>query len=339
MSTPNAEHYYARSLVYHALADALYEPEAELPQSLLAATTLAAQTFDSRACQKAALSLASLPRSATADLHQRYLRITRNSAGRPLALYESLFREGRLMGQATIAAEEYYCKAGIGTGEGELPDHASVELAFLGHLAESVAEAYTAINPLLVNRLRLAERSFLRMHPGGWLPDVGWELAATQDPFYRTVGSLLAEFLTEELNNAWYRHSKRSTIPALTDAGACNLCGLCVGTCPLKALGVVENENETALALDVSRCVGCLRCLRGCPLEVLCESPAGASPSNGSGSLQILRRSARARCPVCGASTVSQAELDAVFAALQPDSVLERQMSLCVECKSSWNSW
>ena len=339
MLTPSAKHLHARSLVYHALAEALYEPEpeAELHRSLLVATPQAAQTLSSPACQKAALALASMPKAATADLRQRYVRVTRNSARRPLALYESLFREGRLMGQATIAAGECYRKAGIATDNGELPDHASVELTFLGYLTE--AQADTSGDSLLVSRLRTEERAFLRAHPGGWLPDVGRQLAAADDPFYTAVGSFLSEFLDEELTGSRTRQSKRSGLPVLAEAAECNLCGLCVGTCPLKALGVVENENETALALDVSRCVGCMRCLRGCPQGVLSESAVGQTPSNRADSVQILRRSARAHCPVCGAPTVSQAELDAVFAALQPDPVMERQMSLCVSCKSLWNPY
>ncbi len=134
------EQFHARSLVYHALAEALYEPISGVHRSLVEATTRAAQILGSPACRKAALILATLPVAATEELRQRYVRVTRNSARRPLALYESLHREGRLMGQATRATEQRYRTLGIAPDNGELPDHASVELAFLGHLAAAEAE-------------------------------------------------------------------------------------------------------------------------------------------------------------------------------------------------------
>ncbi len=337
---PGPHQHHARSDVYFALAEALYEPEAGVQQSLYEATSQAAELLGSPACQKAALTLAVLPAADTAELRQRYIRVTRQSDQRPLALYESLHREGRLMGEATRVTAQYYRALGIAPTNGELADHASVELTFLGHLA--TAEALAAINSTLVGRLRMQERTFLRTHPGAWLPDVGREMANANDPFYTAVGSLLSGFLAEELIGASYRKTKRVRVPALEDTAACNLCGLCIGVCLPRALGIVENENETVLALNIARCVGCNRCLSGCPQGVLSEVEVGAqSPQNGATGVTdicILRRSPRARCPACGCPTVSQAELDAIFAALQPEPAMQRQMSLCVGCKSIWSN-
>lgn len=322
----------ARAIVYHALAAALSEPEGDVCHSLLDAVRQAARESGSPACAKAALQLACLREATAHDLGQRYRQITQTGNGRPLALYESLYREGRLMGQSTLDVESHYRKVGIVTEGGELPDHASVELAFLGYLAEAQAAVEVEDRPL-AGRLRWEERTFLRMHPAEWLPEVGRTLAISGDPFYATVGALLAEFLDEELRGPFQRQAPRASVPALADPTACTLCGLCVGSCPLRALGVVEDERETALVLDLSRCVGCMVCLRGCP-----EKALFAAPTTDTSGVQILRSAARAHCPVCGQPTVSQAELDAVFAALEPDPMMKRQMSLCVACKSAWNS-
>ncbi|MBI3958890.1 MAG: molecular chaperone TorD family protein [Chloroflexi bacterium] len=342
MRSLESEQFHARSLVYHALAEALSEPVAELHPLLLEATTKGAQTLGSPACRKAALSLATLPAPTAAELRQRYIRVTRNSARRPLALYGSLHREGRLMGQSAAAAEDRYRALGIVPDNGELPDHASVELAFMGHLAAAQASAYIAIDSLLVSRLGVEEHTFLREHPGVWLPDVGRELAAADDPFYAVVGVLLSEFLTEKLGSAWYRQARRAGFPVLQETDVCNLCGICIGACLPGALRMVESDTETALSLDISRCVGCNRCVRICPQRVLKQLETDVldaqHETNGASRIRILRRSPRAQCPICGRPTVSEAELEAVFATLQPDPMLKRQMSLCVECKSLWNS-
>lgn len=324
---------FARATVYHALAAALSEPKGDVCAPLLEAVRRAVAESGSAACAKAARQLAALPETTPDALRRRYRRITQTSRGRPLALYESLHREGRLMGQATLEVESHYRKAGIVTEKGELPDHASVELAFLGYLAEVQAGIAQEDRPL-TSRLRWEERTFLRAHPAVWLPEVGRALAICGDPFYATVGALLAGFLDEELQGPFQRRAAEFTAPALPAPNDCSLCGLCVGSCPLRALAVVEDDNETTLVLDLSRCVGCMACLRGCPEGVLTGSTA--FPGEG---LQVLRRSVRARCPLCGDPTVSQSELDAVFARLQPDPLLERQMSLCVACKNAWSSW
>lgn len=337
------EQFHARSLIYHALAHALYEPQNGLLTSLREAVIRGGQVLGSAACQAAALALTEVDDPPLSELVVRYRRAIRGSGQRPLAFYESLYRENRLLGQATRETELRYRGAGIHIGDGELPDHASVELTFLGHLTAAQAEAYLLVDSLLVSRLRMEEHAFLRDHPGGWLPELGRALAASGDPFYGIVGSLLHDFLHEELTSSWYRQAKRAGFPTLRDADNCNLCGICIGACVLGAMGMVENDKESALVLDTSRCLGCNRCVRTCPSQALAEAAVGGIypeyPADGDSPLRILRRSSRARCPVCSDPTVSQAELQAVFAAVQPDPVLARQMSLCVECKSMWNSW
>ncbi len=327
---------HARAALYHALAEALTEPQPGIQARLLGAVITAAQVLGSAACQRATLTLAELPARDLEALRDRYASLEARP-GRPLALYESLHREGRLAGQATWEVEQRYRALGLTPAHGELPDHAGVELAFLGHLAAAEAEAWRAGERRLAARLRAKQRSFLRTHAGAWLPQVGRALAAADDAFYAVVGGLLSEFLSEELTGS--KHESRVGLPTLEEPDACTLCGLCVGSCPSGALRVFETEGETGLWLNPVLCVGCRRCARICPegaLSLSSEATAtpGAAGVAGRSRHHLLRRSPRAACPHCGRPTVSQAELDAVFARLQADLATQRRLSLCVQCKS-----
>ncbi len=330
---------HARAVVYHALAEAIAQPILGIGDLLQDAACTGAQALGSAACQRAALALAERPTPGLAALRQSYTRLIASPGRRPVALYESLHRQGRLIGPATWDVERCYRALGLAPAEGELPDHASLELAFLGYLAGAEEEVRVAGEDRLAARLRAAQRHFLRTHAGAWLPDVGtaW-VAVADDPFYVTVGRLLSGFLSEELSGRKRDSQIGARLPILKDLAACTLCGLCVGNCLLGALQMIESNTETVLTLNPAQCIGCNRCARLCPEAVLSLSPrpwTGHPPraKNGAGR-QVLRQSQRATCPHCGQPTVSQAELDAVFARLQADSATQRRLSLCVTCKS-----
>jgi ferredoxin/TorA maturation chaperone TorD len=333
----------ARAAVYLALAEAMAQPVLGIGDLLQNAAQTGARVLGSIACQRAALALAERPMPGLEALRQSYTRLLApqeiaSRGRRPVALYESLHRYGRLVGPATWDVERRYQALGLAPIEGELPDHASLELAFLGHLAAAEAEAQAAGDGRLVSRLRAEQRQFLRTHSSAWLPVVGTELAATDDPFYVIVGRLLNEFLSEELIGRKQGGQTKAPLPTLKNPATCTLCGLCVGSCPLGSLRMLENGSETMLTLNPSRCVGCNRCARICPQQVLsmslhAQTRHRARGENGAG-YRILRQSPRAACPNCGEPTVSQAELEAVFARLQPDRAMQRRLSLCVACKS-----
>jgi len=352
----------ARAMIYHALAEALAGPTPGIQALLLETATIGAQTLNSVACQEAALTLAKLPPTGPEVLDRCYTRLITNPGRRPVALYESLHRGGGLMGQFTWEVERHYQALGVAPVAGELPDHASVELAFLGHLAAAEAEARTAGDGRLVARIKAEQRYFLRTHAGAWLPEVGMALASADNRFYAAVGRLLSGFLAEELTGRKQNGQARIRLPTLKDPHACTLCGLCAGSCPLGALRVIESATETALALNPGQCIGCNRCERICPEAVLIlavaeqtdqadgqpsgDQPSGDQPSGSQPSRfnpakrigsQVMRRSPRAECPHCGQPTVSQAELKAVLARLRPDPAMEQRLCLCVECKS-WSA-
>jgi ferredoxin len=320
-------------MIYHALAEALAGPVPGIERLLLDAVTAGSRVLGSVACQKAAKALAGLPERGFEDLRDSYRRTFAPSGRRPVALYESLHREGCLMGDITRNLERHYCALRLASADGELPDNASVELAFLGHLFTAETQARVAKDGRLIARLRAEQRYFLHVHIGAWLPDVGDALAVAEDPFYAAVGDLLRGFLSEELTDWKQNDPTEARLPSLKDPAGCTLCGLCVGSCLPGALQVMESITETALALSTTQCIACGRCVRTCPQRVLVLS-FGAADVIG---WQVIRQSPRIGCPGCGRPTVSQAELDTVIAKLKPDPSVQQRLSLCVECKS-WSS-
>jgi ferredoxin len=328
-----AEAARSRAMIYHALAEVLAGPVPGIERLLLDAVTTGSQVLGSAACQRAARALAEFPERSFEDLRDSYIRAIARPGGRPVALYESLHRQGSLMGQITRDVERHYRALGLASAGGELPDHASVELAFLGHLSIAEIQARAAKDGRLVSRLRAEQRYFLHTHAGAWVPDVGDALAVVEDLFYAAVGHVLRGFLSEELTPRKQNGQTEAQLPSLKDPAGCTLCGLCVGSCLPGALQVMESITETALALKMTQCIGCGRCVRTCPEEMLVLS-FGAANMTG---WQVIRQSPRIGCPGCGRPTVSQAELDAVFAKLQPDPSVQQRLSLCVECKS-WSS-
>lgn len=320
----------ARAMVYYALAEALAGPVPGIDQRLLDAVTGGARFLGSTACRQAALDLLEFPIPDIQALLDTYTNLIAHPGRRPVALYESLHRYGSLTGQVTWDVERHYRSLGLIPVDGELHDHASLELAFLGHLAIAEAEAGAVGDERLAASSRAEQRTFLRSHAGVWLPDVGIALAATGDPFYASVGRLLSGFLGEELVGRKGNGQAGAQLPTLKDPAACTLCGLCARACRFGALRVIESATETALTLNPAHCTGCARCVHICPESLLWLSSASAQGADH----RVVLRSPRARCPNCGRPTVSQAELSAVFARLQPDPAMQRRLLACVECKS-----
>ena len=335
-----------RADLYGALAEALAEP----PEWLACAgrewplfEIALRLALPSEAVRRAVESLAEIRAESLAARRKRYTALFIGS-GRPrFWLYESAFLTGRILGPETFAVEQLYRAAGLETAGAELPDHASMELAFLAHLA---ATGQTE-----------DERLFAKNHADRWLPQLGRALARSGDEVYAPIGQLLASWLMERkcgmMNAECGMRAKRAEahspfiihhssfriqkLPAIPQAESCSLCGFCVQVCPTRALAIRETSAETNLVLKVSACVSCGKCERVCEMRALrlsphppaaCASPVrnGAEQERGS---VVLRRSPRAVCPACGQPTISRAELDFVAAQIGYPAWLE----YCGDCR------
>lgn len=313
----------ARARLYHMLAEALSEPPDWLSASghqwpLFTAALEVAHNENHPAIRQAVTEVAAI---APEDLSKRQARYTTLFSGQGrLWLYESLARDGQLAGPSAMAVWAVYEAAGLTVAGTELPDHASMELAFLAYLAQQEAEM-SAEAP----QWRRARRLFIKCHAGRWLPALGEALALTGDVVYAPVGRLLAATLVTDLQPRrrslaqWTRR-----LPTLSQPENCNLCGFCVQVCPTHALTIQETDKTTALLLIGSTCVACEQCVRVCTPHALQLHPATPHPGQ-----HVLRESLRARCPACDQPTVSQVELDAVAASIGTPTWL----TYCSDCR------
>ncbi|MEK7328121.1 MAG: molecular chaperone TorD family protein [Chloroflexota bacterium] len=315
--------------LYHALAEAL---ASDGPPDWLARAGREWPLFEiaarlgptSEAARRAVEALAKVRAESPEARRARYTALF-VGAGRPrFWLYESAALTGRILGPATFAVEKLYRAAGLELVGAELPDHASLELAFLAHLA---AVEQDTILP--------SERQFIEQHAGRWLPGLGRALARSGDEVYAPIGQLLANWLKERAGTSAasrVTHQMRSSpsrLPAIPDPETCTLCGFCVQICPVRALAIRESASETALALNAAACMGCGKCERICTTHALEMKQVPKEPKPSAGSWNALRQSPRAMCRACGEPMVSRAELDFVVAQIGRPTWLD----YCLECR------
>ena len=309
--------------LYLALAEVLGEPPPWLARpgrEWPLYTAAAALAPASAAAARALPALARVGAESPAARRNRYRSLFAGQ-GRPrFWLYESLYRSGQILGPETHMVGQLYEMAGLPITDGELPDHASLELAFLAYLARQ-----PALDPGHASRWQRLERQFIVNHAGRWLPDLGRGLATSGDPVYAPIGRLLTGWI-EEMTRRPQPEKRAPRLPQVRQTD-CTLCGFCVQMCPTRALVIVEDEHETCLSLLVDRCSGCGRCTQHCETGALTlRSPAAFMGA----ARQPLRRSPRVPCRGCGQPTVSRAELDFVAGRLGRPRWLE----YCLSCRA-----
>jgi TorA maturation chaperone TorD len=106
-----------------------------------------------------------------------------------------------LMGAAADEVRRFMAEVGfvVPPESGEMPDHISVELAFMGELARREADALEAGDQKTADFAASVQRRFLAAHLGRWAERFArkvWKRATT--PFYAAMAELLAGFIAEE---------------------------------------------------------------------------------------------------------------------------------------------
>ncbi|HWI62796.1 MAG TPA: molecular chaperone TorD family protein [Symbiobacteriaceae bacterium] len=117
--------------------------------------------------------------------------------------HESVQRgEGRLWGERTVAANAFMEAAGLAV-EGEtslLPDHVSMELAVMQHLAAEQAASLAAGDQARAADLQALQNRYLKEHLGAWgVTFFAAAEKAASHPFYRQMAGLARGFLHSEL--------------------------------------------------------------------------------------------------------------------------------------------
>lgn len=276
---------------------------------------------------------ASEPGSASLDIVQAYRRLFLGP-GRPVVSpYESVHLEGQLMGASAARVVESYAEANLrlSPDEHELPDHVSIELAFMAYLAEQ-----EQCDPDQAEVWRERQRRFLLDHLGRWLPLFCQKVEASRmHPFYseaaqitrQLVGSDMAEFLPS------VRKRRYANICLEVDRARCTLCSLCTDGCPKDALHVASTPAQLSLLFDPSHCNGCRVCLRLCPEQAinLKRNPPQDFPVLAT--KQVVAVADRAVCPECHRPHVAEPWLDRLAERMGGGAFALHTLRLCPFCK------
>jgi len=265
--------------------------------------------------------------------------------GRPIAhLYESVYREGRVMGDCTLAVRERYAEEGLGPEDHLLPDHVAVELEFMAHLARKEAEAWEEGDVDRAETCLRQQESFLREHLGRWLPSFCQRvLTGEAHPFYASLAQRAWKHVAEDIAQvrSWLSTAATDWIDEIHGwtvavAPECTLCGLCERVCIPRALRLSHGGGEMQLRFCPGLCDGCGACEQWCPERAVTVEPSPASEGAG----VVLLRSPLVICPGCGEPSLSAALLDRLQKrTAAADEGLRWRLSLCPTCKaSSWGN-
>jgi ferredoxin len=281
--------------------------------------TLTGLASESEAARRHLDLLAGIPSERADQRLKRYAALF--ASGRPrFWLYESAAKTGKILGPQAFEMARLYCAAGMETAGAELPDHISLELAFLAYLA-----GQTGDYPY--------EQQFLEKH-GAWMIDLGRALARSGDEVYAPIGALLDDWLTEVQKPATQQEFVRpqpSTVnglllPILPNPNDCTLCGFCAQVCPTRALKVMQNAEGDFLLLNTAECIHCAKCERVCEFHALKMSLPGPSAE----ATLVLRQSPHALCKTCGKPIASRAEMDYIVSQIGKAA----WQHLCLDCRA-----
>ncbi|MGI6559430.1 MAG: TorD/DmsD family molecular chaperone [Limnochordia bacterium] len=211
-----AEELYLKSVLYDLLARGFDYPDDELAASLT--TSNQEESFLWRLGQAAALlgegalaenleamddfiSTYSEPEDLLLELQKDYTRACFASRPRLVPLFESVYKEGKLLQDSTFQVARLYYEAGL-QAEQKLdlpPDHIAVELEFMSYLCLQHFEALQKGEDELAARAEELQRELLDNH----LLEFATSFAARfqehgRTPFYRNLASCLAKVMDWE---------------------------------------------------------------------------------------------------------------------------------------------
>ncbi|RYH08833.1 molecular chaperone [Tropicimonas sp. IMCC6043] len=111
----------------------------------------------------------------------------------PRPPYESLWREGQMLADCTVALSELYFQAGYSRQASGVPaDHLCEELFFRAALLNGEAEQRAQDNVEEADNLAAIREKLDAEHLRQWVPDYAKEMGAqTSEPFYKALSEAL----------------------------------------------------------------------------------------------------------------------------------------------------
>jgi TorA maturation chaperone TorD/Pyruvate/2-oxoacid:ferredoxin oxidoreductase delta subunit len=281
---------------------------------------------------------------AEPGLEREYTRLFLGP-GRPVAhTHESVYREGRMMGETTLDVRNRLTTEGLAPGSQTLPDHVGIELAFMAHLAAREALAWADGDEKTARGYLAQQGSFLRDHLAAWLPQFcSRVLAGRPHDHYADLTRRVEAFVTDDVVRVgkWLGNGAGAAIDVNAErdwwvvalSEGCTLCDICVQVCRPGALKRIRHAEDGTILLhfEAAQCDGCASCQRWCPEAVIRVSRVGGGERPFSGE---LARSAMLACPRCGKLHAPAAMVTKVQAqAGTANEALAQRLTLCADCK------
>jgi putative dimethyl sulfoxide reductase chaperone len=189
-NTDRLTHIVARAGIFRHLADGFNYPDEVLVQALAegAYTTNLADALKRVGLDAAAGILAEAAaemRVSHLDLEKDYTWMCFASKPRQVYLFESVYREGKLLQESTFQIARLYYEAGLQLSEAFKlpPDHIAVELEFMAFLFFNEAEAVREGHPEKANLAVRLQGEALQKH----LMPFGLSVAERMEKHARTV--------------------------------------------------------------------------------------------------------------------------------------------------------
>lgn len=266
--------------------------------------------------------------------------------------YESVHREGRLMGQAAEKASASYAEADLQLPShlGELPDHISTELAFMAHLADQENK-----DPQGADRWRARQLAFLEQHLAQWVPGLCARILANDaHSFYHSAARLAVELIEGDRERLT---SQAVQVPVASDAPladrpstpsfdkrflnltlqipghACTLCTLCADACQRRAISVRCEPRSISLIFYAAACNGCRACLRLCPEGAIQLLRGPALPAPPTEPPRVVLTAERVICPGCQQPHIAVPWLKRLQVLMRGQATLKRSLAYCPMCK------
>ena len=113
--------------------------------------------------------------------------------------YESLYREGVLMGTSTEQVISSYLEADFKSNIRDLPDHISIEFDFMSFLCHKESTLLSARGNDSLEKIRKFQSDFLERHILAWIPSY-CDVLASQSKYeiFEVLSMLTSEFVLSE---------------------------------------------------------------------------------------------------------------------------------------------
>jgi len=158
------------------------------------------------------------PQRLKEDLDTEFTTLWYAPGGIPV--YESIFETGMVFQEPSDKVQEIYLKENFEFNideEKSFPDHAGVELEFLGRLLSRQSEALSRDDEDEAARIQGVFVDFLHKHAGRWIPAMlHYSIQAAQHSFYRELCKMTLGFLLSEMEEELPRRV-RENLMALLD--------------------------------------------------------------------------------------------------------------------------